>query len=262
MAEHKQEVEKLKGELEELSEQVSTKQKVLNGIWAVAAVLIGFGQWNDTKELSIQIYEGLLSNFTHSIEYGKLDAIAIGVTQDYLVSHIGKPKVIKPSSIDSKFDYHYYFNDKYFFVAIFDGIRLSGFNLVAIDDDFEPDIPFSPHIMQPNLTIENVNELPQSYLFDQVNLSFYSENQPLDKSGLFLNRVIGYVGYGKGDINQVAPQLDTLYQANVLGTEQEAEQARIQFRKQVTTNYFGLAEFDQKILADALLTRYEYQHLK
>lgn len=260
-------LKELQEDVEEIAERLSASQKIRNVLFTVAAVMIGFGQWNDTKDLVIALYETSVSSFTNNVEYAALDELSVGITRDYLESVVGAPKVIKVSEIDPAVQYEYLFNEKYLLTTFMNADRLVGYSVIALKEGFAPHLPFSE--TADNLNGEDINVsaitqmgliYPQSYINDYRNILFYIENRELDITGLFLQRSVGYVNYSLEDVTRISELIMSLQDAEMF--EDDPTDIVNNIRAELTPNFYAVGDISPQLFADALLTKYEYHKFK
>jgi hypothetical protein len=240
-------------------------QRFKSAIFVIAAFMMASGQWNDVKELYSSLYDDALAKFTNSVEYELIDKINVGNGLEYTKIMVGEPKVIKRSRIDKDVLYYYYLEGKYDLILLSKDERIVGYSILVKETGFTPNVPFSEALGSANLA--NVDNTAQQYYFDVANLIYFIESKELDKQQMFLNLVRGYVEYG------AIPELiktpnsykeDTLAAINTLDMAETFNDGEISntlksIRTLVYPNFYGITELDPKLIADALLTRYEYQ---
>jgi len=262
--------EKLENEIEELEHEIgvtSAWKKVQNTIWMIAALMISAGQWSDTKEIFTSSYEAIIENFTHSLQYEMLEKIHIGNSIDYVKSIVGEPNVIKRSKIDPNVLFQYYDEGKFNLTLISADSRLVGYSVFTQKEDFLPKVPFSEDLASLNIT--DAHKTQGVYSYDIGNLIYYIESQDLGKQQMFLTLIRGYVEYGAipsvKDINpefkkSLLPLIEKLDQKVIFSdNEEEISTVLSDVRKAIYPNYYAITELEPAIIAEALLTRYEYK---
>jgi len=242
-------------------------KKIQTSIIMIAAMMMSAGQWNDTKDLASSLYDATLTNFTHSIEYNLIEKIHVGNSMNYVKSLVGEPHVLKRSKLNNKLQFHYYSKAKYTLTLISSDERLVGYSVFTLEDGFSPKIPFSEDLGLKSLS--DASEEADTYSYDIGNLLYYIESQNLGKQQMFLTLVRGYVEYGA--IPQVNNITDSYKKelSTIIGnlaekeTFSENEQALVaplnNLRKVVYPNYYAITELAPAIVAESLLTRYEFQ---
>ena len=262
--------EQLEQEIEELEHEIevtSAWKKVQNTILMIAALMISAGQWSDTKEIFTSSYEAIVENFTHRLQYEMLEKIHIGNSVNYVKSIVGEPNVIKRSKIDSNVQFQYYNEGKFNLTLISSDSRLVGYSVFIQKNDFVPKIPFSENLG--SLSISNAHKSQGVYSYDIGNLIYYIESQDLGKQQMFLTLMRGYVEYGatpsaKDNNTDYVKTLVSLIEkldqkATFSDNEEEQSMVLNDVRKAIYPNYYAITELEPAILAEALLTRYEYK---
>lgn len=256
-------VEEILDELE--AQKPGRLKRFQSTLYMIAAIMMASGQWNDVKELYTSLYEDALAKFTNSIEYELIDKINVGNGLAYTKIMIGEPKIIKRSKLDNEVSYYYYLKDKYDLTLIAKGERVVGYSIVSKKTGFAPDVPFSEALGSDSLA--TIDSKAPKYYFDVANLIYFIESQELGKQQMFLNLVRGYVEYGSTSESVKDPishdertlsAINTLDKAETFG-EGDSGAAIKSIQSLVYPNFYGITELDPKLIADALLTRYEYQ---
>ena len=242
-------------------------KKVQTSIMMVAAIMISAGQFNDTKDICMSLYEATLTNFTHSIEYELIDKIHIGSSMAYIKSLVGEPHILKRSKFNNKLQFHYYSEAKYTLTLISEDARLVGYSIFTLEDGFSPKIPFSEELGEKSLA--QAHEETGVYSYDTANLLYYIESQDLGKEQMFLTLIRGYVEYGaqaqdkivsgnyKSQLTKAIENLDE--QATFAENEQSLIAPLKQVRQALYPNFYAITELEPIIISEALLTRYEFQ---
>ena len=247
-------------------------KKMQTGIMMVAALMISAGQFNDTKEIFTSSYEGILANFTNTIEYELIDKIHVGSSIEHIKSLVGEPHAIKRSKLNDSLRFFYYSKGKYNLTLIASEERLVGYSIYTQEDEFAPQLPFSESHDDSPLGSKNLMESHKKmgvYSFDIGNLVYYIESQNLGKKQMFLTLIRGYVEYGAVPNVEVA-SLDNKVtlkkkiaildeKATFSENEEELDLVLNQVRKLVYPNFYAVTELEPAIISEALLTRYEYQ---
>ena len=145
--------------------------------------------------------------------------------------------------------------------------RLVGYSVFTREVDFIPKIPFSEDLGSLNISDSHKNQGVYSY--DIGNLIYYIESQDLGKQHMFLTLMRGYVEYGATpSVNQNSADyvkaLESLIEkldqkATFSDSKEEISIALDDIRKAIYPNYYAITELEPAILAEALLTRYEYK---
>ncbi len=242
-------------------------KKLQTSIMMVAAIMITAGQFNDTKDIFLSLYETTLTNFTHSIEYDLIEKVHVGSSMDYVKSLVGEPHVLKRSKLNDKLQFHYYSKAKYTLTLISSDDRLVGYSVFTLKDGFSPKIPFSEDLGEKSLA--QAHKETGVYSYDIGNLLYYIESQDLGKQQMFLTLVRGYVEYGaiaqenQVDDNykkQLAKSIENLDEKATFAENEQALVAPLKkVRQAVFPNFYAITELEPVIIAEALLTRYEFQ---
>jgi len=242
-------------------------KKVQTSIMMVAAIMISAGQFNDTKDIFLSVYEATLTNFTHSIEYDLIEKINVGSSMEYVKSIVGEPHVLKRSKVNNKLQFLYYSKAKYTLTLISEDERLVGYSVFTLVDGFSPKIPFSEDLGEKSLA--SAHKETGAYSYDIGNLLYYIESQDLGKEQMFLTLVRGYVEYGaiaqdekvsenyRKQLNKV---IENLEDKSTFAENDEALVVPLKkVRQTVFPNFYAVTELEPVIIAEALLTRYEFQ---
>jgi hypothetical protein len=260
-------------DIEEISDALTTGQRFRNWVLTGAAIMIGFGQWNDTRELAVSMYEDAVSAFTHTVEYNALQRVDVGVTREYLESTVGKPKVVKSSQLDPSIQFEYIFNDKYLLTTIFRGDRLIGYTVICVEPGFTPQLPFS---VQQNINQFVLNDMelptPESFSQDNQNITFYIENHTLGLQGLFLKRSIGMVSFSNEGDETLVTKLHELADAKMFGEEELIVDIIAEVRQGLIPNFYAISNIkssadkanvsEAELITESLLTKFEYFKFK
>ncbi|TKB51592.1 hypothetical protein FCL40_03275 [Ferrimonas sediminicola] len=249
--------------IEALSSPLSTHwQKAKSGFLYLIAMMIGFGNWNDTKELSYSIYQGIQANFTHHVEEQLLDRIDVGNYLAYVEQDLGFPQVVKRSRVEKGLEFRYYKKNKFLLTLIVETGRISGYLVQTLDyqglysqlSAFSPVIPFSDK--QLNLgTYSQSSPAAEKYQLDDFNLVYYMEPYPLGAKGMYATLYLGTVEYGvnPGDLSDLVREVA---KKQTLGDQTNEELTLL--RDRLKPNMYGIGSDKGELMAEALLTRYEY----
>ncbi|WP_440903095.1 ETEC_3214 domain-containing protein [Catenovulum sp. SX2] len=242
-------------------------RKVQALVVTIAALMISAGQWNDTTEVVSNLYTATMANFTHELEYELIDNINVGNSFDYVSASIGEPQVIKRSKIKPDVQFFYYVKNKFDLTLLINDGRIVGYGLLTKQDDFLPNIPFVGQFKTENLY--SANSHFNHYFFDTNNLIYYLEHKELGKQQMFLNLLLGYVEYGatpeqfadaQALNTQVAQQIKQLeHKMTFSESDQEIAEELQKARKMIFPNFYSISETEPDVVAESLLTRYEYQ---
>lgn len=248
--------------VEEALEKAETSfwKKLQTGLMMLAALVISAGQWNDSMEVASNLWHLSMANFTHELEYNKINAINVGNSLSYIQKRLGDPQVIKHSKVDPIITFYYYTEAKFDLTIMTDGSRVAGYAVYTKQQGFTPKVPFSKALGF--TTLANQSKYYSDYKFDAHNLFYYIEKQEMEQEG-FLNLVQGYVEYAahpyegvKKDLNQLLSVLDE--KATFSESENDITPVVEAIRNKVKPNFFAISELPSKIIAESLLTRAEY----
>ncbi|WP_445947359.1 ETEC_3214 domain-containing protein, partial [Shewanella sp.] len=125
---------------------------VIRFIVFCAFLLMGLGNWSDSKQLLTEAYQGFITNFTHKVEDKTIANIHIGNYLKYVEKSVGMPQVIKVSERQNDLEYRYYKKNKYLLILIAQEQRIAAMMLHTLPteegafvDRFNPSIPFTDH---------------------------------------------------------------------------------------------------------------------
>ncbi|MBY6186129.1 hypothetical protein KUV89_05790 [Marinobacter hydrocarbonoclasticus] len=238
--------------------------KLRSGALYAVGLMIAFGNWNDTKELSTSLYEGAIAHFTHQTELNQLEQLDVGNYLAYSEALFGIPQVVKASRLDPDLQYRYYKADKYLLTLQVRDQRITGYlvQTLTLEDSFNtagpftPPVPFTPLSLdtQPLATVPFADE---GFALDNHNLVYFLERHPMAAEGLYLNLYLGITEYGD-PIPGLSQAIGDLDQALVFDEEASSGKALSAVRERYAPNFYGLSELDNQFMAEALLTRYEF----
>ncbi|WP_417347817.1 ETEC_3214 domain-containing protein [Ferrimonas sp.] len=229
-------------------------------------LMIAFGNWNDTKEISITIYQVILKSFTHQVEEAKVHSINVGNYLPYIEKSLGPPRVIKPSKNHKGVQFRYYHNDKYLLTLMAQGDRIQGVLVQAMNVDSPLNLagPFAPTVPYTNirLSTQKLSEIPfedPRINYDNHNLTYYMERHELDKSGMFLALYLGRTEYGEGEqaLGRALSQLSTSISVN----PESSYKAVRDIRESFSPNFYSISELSSETVAESLLTTHEIKTL-
>ncbi|UXI01987.1 ETEC_3214 domain-containing protein [Photobacterium sp. TY1-4] len=221
---------------------------------AVVAIMLSLGQWNDTKDAVEVIYESVITNFTNELEYEQLEQIKVGQTHDYLQSFMGVAQASKPSKIDPAVNFFYYGQDKYLLTVAVKAERVVGYSIVALTDSFSAAVPYTELSLLDTPMNSQDTEF-ERYFTDFGNLDYYAESHTLGRNAMFYNLLLATVDYGQ--MAQPAKQaIQSLNHQLNMGSDVQAE--ALQPLRQQVPNTFALSEIAPEIMAEALLTQFEF----
>ncbi|SDI59803.1 hypothetical protein SAMN04488540_102186 [Ferrimonas sediminum] len=237
-------------------------KKAKSGFLYFIALMIGFGNWNDTKELSTSIYSGIQANFTHQVEENSLQNIDVGNYLTYVEQDLGFPQVVKRSRQNTNIQFRYYKKNKYLITLLVEKSRINGYLVQTLDfqgiysqlSAFSPRIPFSEKVLNRD-TYSQFSDETKTFYLDNFNLVYYLEPHELGAEGMYLNLFIGTTEYGVMP-GQLAPLIRAVTDRQTLGESPIKELQRL--RSQLKPNLYGISGEPDALMAEALLTRYEF----
>lgn len=237
----------------------------------LSGAIITLGQYKDAKELTGELLDTWMSKLTHKVEYKKLAELKVGITRQYLQAQMGQPKVIKSSSVQFGMTFEYYLHDKYLLSAFMKGDRLDCYSVLSLLPSFKPAIPFGKNQLNSEAMATLLTNPANEYVSDTVNLKYFLQQEPLGKAGLYMNRSIGVIQYpmkaGSVKKNQLSQNgfgksLERLEQAQVEGNIAFENKILTRLNDAYPANFFAVCEWPLTVVAEAVLTRFEYQQLK
>lgn len=230
--------------------------KVQSVAVAVVAIVLSLGQWNDTKAAVEMIYESVITHWTNEIEYNQLSQIKVGQTYEYLQSEMGVAQASKSSKIDSEITFYYYGKDKYLLTVAVKQDRIAGYSVVALKDDFSAKVPFtSTPVALLETPMAALDLSAENYFTDNGNLDYYTEAYALGRNALFYNLMLGVVDYGLASESGLAE----IHKINhALNSGQDVEPESVVRLQQTTPTVYAISEVPADIMAEALLTRFEF----
>ncbi|KGJ99065.1 ETEC_3214 domain-containing protein [Thalassotalea sp. ND16A] len=241
-------------------------KRVQTSIMMFAAIMISAGQWADTRELAIDLYEDGVAIFTDQLEYEVINRINVGNSVQYVQSFYGEPQIIKRSKLNQSILFQYYTKDKYDLTLITSDSRIVGYSIYPKVDGFAPNIPFLEKLGDSSL--RKMSDQPGNYHYDINNLFYYLESQELGKQQMFLTVIRGYLEYAaqpqpsKIAVNyktSLLSSFEALNKQEMFATnDEEVLPILDELRKKVIPNFYAITELKTDIVAESLLTRYEY----
>lgn len=228
-------------------------------IVTLAAVLISIGQWSDTKKIAIDIYEAVVTNFTHVVELKDLQHVKVGGNIQAIEDTFGIATLIKPSQTHASYEYRYYPDSKYILIVAVEERFIVGYQVISLNNTFNPNIPFSLH----NLGLFNYIDFATSFEdfhTDNANLTYFLERHSLGHEGLFLEQFIGYVDFGAkySQLQTSKASISELNRSILNDNRQRLRSSIHDLRNSVIPNTYGMGRIDTSTAADMLITRYEY----
>ncbi|MBQ4857749.1 ETEC_3214 domain-containing protein [Pseudoalteromonas sp. MMG007] len=240
-------------------QQENVKKKSLYEYFvAIALGLMAIGQWGDTKDIAVEAWQLTLSNFTHKYEYESLNHVNVGSNLDYISTHFGKPKLIKKSKYHENLNFAYYLEKKFILTLILEGDRVNAYTITGLVDDFIPYGLLDKQEKENTLSIADNYTKFQDFTLDFNNVEFLLVKEELGKEKLFVNQYVGAIGYEQ-NINASKAEFRGLYEK--LNMDDEAPNLLADVKrltKKVRNNFYGVGEVSLSVVADSVLTDFEY----
>ena len=234
---------------------------LLSGASPILLIIITLGQWHDAKDILNKVYQTVISQFTHQVEYQQLQKIHVGITKQYLKKNLGLAKVVKRSKEAPEVLFEYYFHPKFLLTTLSQENRVVGYSVVSLKESFSPPIPYSQYNMREHNIGTVTTDIGTEYTSNLANINFFLQQENLGKNGLFMNRVLGKVEYLNQNTKFVS-LLTTLERAEVTQDHKKSLNSVSQLREHITPNYFAISETPLNVVAESMLTKYEYHLLK
>lgn len=234
------------------------KKSLFEYFVAVALGFMAIGQWNDTKNIAIEVWELALSNFTHKYEYESLNHVNVGSNLGYISTHLGQPKLIKKSKYRENLSFVYYLEEKFILTLILEDNRVNAYTITGLVDDFIPYGLLDKQEKQNTVSIaDNYTEF-QDFTLDFNNVEFLLVKEELGKDKLFVNQYFGAIGYEQ-NINVSKAEFRGFYEKLNMNDEDPSLLAEVkQLTKQARNNFYGVGEVSLSIVVDSVLTNFEY----
>lgn len=224
----------------------------------IAIAIMALGQWSDSKELAQEAYVTVISNFTHKYEYEELNTVNIGSNLDFITQHFGSPQLIKQSKYVDEISFAYYLNEKYILTLVLQDSRVSAYTISALEDDFTPNDLLNKNPAEHKISVADNTKNMTDFTLEHNNVDFFLTKEELGKDKLFINQYSGAIGY-KNNINVTSEELRELY--NMINLEEDnaaTKKQAIAISQKAKNNFFGAGEVDLSIIADSVLTNFEY----
>jgi len=240
------------------SAEEKTNSRFYKAATTIGVGFLALGQWGDTKDVLTDAWVLGWSNFSHKYEYEALEKIQVGSNLRYVKTHFGQPKLIKKSKYNDTLNFVYYLEDKFILSLILEGERVNGYTVTSLTEDFVP------NLLQENFDNSHKNTIASNY--DQIadftldfnNVEYLLVREELGKDKLFISRYLGSIGY-HSDINISEEQLRILYEKLNVDEENPSILAETKKLTQVArNNFYGIGEVDLSVIADSVLTNFEY----
>lgn len=242
-----------------LAEKNKTKLhvKVKNISFTVVLLMLSLGQWNDTKEVLVSVYEEVISRFTNEVEYQRLEKLRIGLTEQYTIDLLGSPQAVKPSKLINNLQYSYYNNKKYVLITFIKDQRLSGFTVVSKNSDFLAPVIY----IDKQLNTQPIAQyLPtqNTILTNTGSLEYFAEGYDLSRRFMFYKLLLGHVNYSANS----TPYSQTINELNEqLSTRESVDLSAVVFSSPLIPNFYSITELSNDVMQESLLSNYEMSAL-
>lgn len=223
--------------------------------------VVTLGQWNGARMMVESIYTNFITHFTNHIEYQELEQVRVGANLAYLETIFGAARLIKSSNTDTSLDYRYYHNNKYLLALAVSNSRVEGFQIIALQANFQPSYIFNHQRLNAAPFAEQFQS-GADFTVDNANLRFYKEAHDLGREGLFSSIYPSIVSYG-ASVDDAATAdflaaIDALNHAYVLDIDKDIEQSLARLRQRVTANAYSFGNISLETATDMTLTEFEY----
>lgn len=235
--------------------------RLTSGFVLLMVVLMGLGNWADTKQLLTEAYQAFITHFTHQVENNRVASLDIGNYLQFAQKSVGMPQVIKASSLDPSIEYRYYKDPKYLLTLMNKDQRIVAIVLHSLQHDnpllgdFTPQVPFTESLLKTN-TITDITSDSNIFFYDNQNVTYFLQSRELGPQGMFLNLLAGFTEYEQVQPNAFS-MLTELDQATLEGNTAEVG-ALTQKLAAYTANFYAISELSPEYIADSLLTKYEF----
>jgi len=224
---------------------------------AVVIVMLSLGQWDDSKDAVVSVYEEVISRFTNIIEYKRLDKLRIGLTEQYTQKILGPPQVIKASKLIEDLQFYYYDDNKFLLISFIKNKRLSGFTLISKNSDFLAPVAY----IKKQLNSAPIGDyLPsQDTIHTNIgSLEFYSESYDLSRNLMFYKLLLGHVNYTQSNTEYSQTIIDV---SNQLSLVEEFDFSAVVFPSPLIPNFYSITEYSAEVMLESLLSNYEMSAL-
>jgi|GEM_PF-988193 len=223
---------------------------------AVAATIMALGQFSEAVTLIQDGVDSLRSRFTNEVEYELLAQVHVGNTESYIEDLLGNPQVSR--AITDGVVANYYYHRKFLLTLFFSEQRVIAYTLLPLLEDFDPTIVSGPEqswALQ-EFTYSSFPANPKRYMVDHSKtISFYLELLDTGRIGLFVNSYLGNVALATYTPDE---HLVGLYEADVMGTEEELLNRQNEFREIERPNLYGEGSLPLDLIQKSLLTEAEF----
>ncbi|WP_371188711.1 ETEC_3214 domain-containing protein [Thalassotalea maritima] len=221
--------------------------------------LIALGQWGDTKEVLADVYVTVKSEFTHEYEYQQLAKVNVGNNINYVEQFFGAPQFVKASKYEDTLKFYYYFNDKFLLTLVGKENRVMGYTITSLEDDFVPLDLLNKETSIAGQALNGKTAKIDDYTLDYNNVDYLLIREQQGRENLYINKYFGSIGYdGISALNKT--EVKSIYDALEMDVEDPAQindrLAKLMAKTQ--TNLYGVGELELSVIADSVLTEFEF----
>ena len=239
--------------------------KIFSYLFFFIFVIIGLGNWTDSKALFLEAYDGFITHFTNNLEEELVDKIHVGTHLSYVNQLLTAPKLVKKSSLSANVEYRYYKTKKYLLTLISQNQRVSAVVVHSLNhktkwiDVFSPLIPFTEQYLVKVTISKAVSS--NEYYFDNHNLVYFMQTKSLGAEGMYLFLTVGFTELENNALflSDTRSNLAQLEKMLVLSSSSGKQEENIikQLAEQ-KMSFFAISDMTSDFIADSLLTRYEF----
>jgi hypothetical protein len=233
---------------------------VASGWWktitAIGITFIAMGSASEAAFLVRDMYVEVYSLVSNQYEYDMLASINVGNTVAYAEDRLGYPQVSK--AIDAETTANYFFTGEYLLTLFYQDNRIVGYTWVSVDNNFIPEMDLRNGELRAMGEFV-FNDMPlevKGYTLDDSRIvRYYLENLEGGRAAGFIDTYLGNVQYGAFEPGKA---VSTLYQAEVVGNDREAETALNSLRAQTKPNLYGQGSLPLKYIEQSVLSNNEF----
>jgi hypothetical protein len=244
-----------------LNDSADQKPSITTSRWwqlltGIGILFIAIGSASEAAFLIRDGYVEIYSIFSNQYEYDTLASINVGTTVEHAENLLGYPQVSR--AIDPDTTANYFYTGEYLLTLFYSENRIVAYTWVSTDDKFTPEVDLQ------NGTLSDAGEFSfadialevKGYTLDDSRIvRYYLEYLEGGRTSGFVNTYLGNVQYGAF---APANEISKLYQAEVTGDEQSAEDAYTQLRNQVRPNLYGRGHLPLEHIEKAVLSNNEF----
>ena len=225
-------------------------------VTAIALGFIALGNFSDAtlliRDFGVEVYTWVSNDY----EYQVLAGIHVGNTVAYVEEILGYPQVSR--TIDDETTANYFFRGEYLLTLFYNSNRVSAYTWVSLDDGFAPEIDLRNGEVQP-LGEFSFSTLPleiTGYTLDDSRIvRFYIESLEEGRTAGFLGTYLGRIQYGAFESKNA---IAGLYQAEVMGDDEDVDSAKIHLRQEEIPNLYGRGNLPLEQIEKSILSNSEY----